>query len=367
MSTPTVAIVVPMYNEEQAAAVFHARLRAAIDALPYRFSILYVNDGSRDGTAQALAAICAADPRAGTIELSRNFGHQAALTAGLDQIDADYIITMDGDGQHPPALIAEMLALARAGCDVVLTQRMDDARTSAFKRRSAELFYGLINRMGETQILPGGADFRLMTRAAAAALRGMREYHRFLRGMVAWLGFRSAVIPYRPPERLAGQTKYTLRKMLRLARDAVFSFSLVPLYLGLSIGGLFFLLALIEVAYVLNFWLRGDTAHLASGWSSLMFVLLVVGGTLMVLLGFIGVYIGYIFQEVKRRPVYVLREGLVDASSVHVVARRRARTPTKQSRLEMKSRHIRRAKERLLRSRGLARNDVNRKDRSGSE
>jgi len=300
--------VIPLYNEEQAAEAFHARLRQAIDRLPYRFAIVYVNDGSRDGTAAALERIRAGDGRVMVLELSRNFGHQAALTAGLDHARGDYVITMDGDGQHPPALIEEMLRLARAGCDVVLTQRVDDASTSPFKRRSAELFYGLINRMGETQILRGGADFRLMSRAAVDALGGMREYHRFLRGMVAWLGFRSAVIPYHPPARLAGETKYTLRKMLRLARDAVFSFSLVPLYLGLSLGGLFFLLALIEAIYVLSFWVSGNTAQLEPGWSSLMFVVLVVGGTLMVLLGFIGIYLGYVFQEVKRRPVYVLRE-----------------------------------------------------------
>ncbi len=305
---PTVGIVIPVYNEEQAAQAFHEQLRQAIDPLPYRFAILYVNDGSRDGTAAALERIRAADPRVAVLELSRNFGHQAALTAGLDHASGDYVISMDGDGQHPPALIGEMLVLARAGCDVVLTQRVDDAGVSPFKRRTAELFYGLINRMGETQILRGGADFRLMSRTAVDALGGMREYHRFLRGMVSWLGFRSAVIPYRPPARLAGKTKYTLRKMVRLARDAIFSFSLVPLYLGLSLGGLFFLLALIEVIYVLSFWVSGNSASLAPGWSSLMFVILVVGGILMVLLGFIGIYIGYVFQEVKRRPVYVLRE-----------------------------------------------------------
>ena len=305
---PTVSIVIPVFNEEEGAAAFHALLCQAIDRLAYRFTILYVNDGSRDGTAAVLERIRAGDGRVRVVELSRNFGHQAALTAGLDRAEGDFVLSMDGDGQHPPELIAEMLEIAQAGCDVVLTQRLEDERVSMFKRRSAELFYGLINRLGDTQILRGGADFRLMTREAAAALRGMREYHRFLRGMVAWMGFRTAVLPYKPSQRLAGKTKYTLRKMLRLARDAVFSFSLIPLYLGLSLGGLFLFLSLVEVVYVLRFWISGQTQSLAPGWSSLMFVLLVVGGILMVLLGFIGVYLGFIFQEVKRRPVYLVRE-----------------------------------------------------------
>ena len=305
---PTVSIVIPIYNEEEVAAVFHARLCAAIERLPYRFTILYVNDGSRDGTAGVLERIRAADGRVRVVELSRNFGHQAALTAGLDRADGDYVISMDGDGQHPPDLIPQMLELARAGCEVVLTQRLEDGSLSPFKRRSAELFYGLINRLGETQILRGGADFRLLARSAAEALGGMREYHRFLRGMVSWMGFRSAVLPYQPSERLAGKTKYTLGKMLRLARDAIFSFSLLPLYLGLSLGGLFLFLSVVEVVYVLSFWISGQTQNLAPGWSSLMFVILVVGGILMVLLGFIGIYLGFIFQEVKRRPVYLVRE-----------------------------------------------------------
>ena len=304
---PTVSIVIPVYNEEEVVMVFHSRLRAEIDRLPYHFTILYVNDGSRDGTAAALERLRGQDGRVHILELSRNFGHQAALTAGLDRAAGDYVISMDGDGQHPPALIAQMLAMAQAGCEVVLTQRLEDEHLSPFKRRSAELFYTLINRLGETQVLRGGADFRLLARGPAESLGGMREYHRFLRGMVAWIGFRTAVLPYQPGQRLAGQTKYTPSKMLRLARDAIFSFSLLPLYLGLSLGGLFLFLALAEVGYVLSFWVSGRTQNLAPGWSSLMFVILVVGGILMILLGFIGVYVGFIFQEVKGRPIYLVR------------------------------------------------------------
>jgi glycosyltransferase involved in cell wall biosynthesis len=303
-----VDLVVPVYNEEEAVGQFHRQLREAIDALPYRFNVYYINDGSTDHTLECLQTIRAADERVIVIQLSRNFGHQSALTAGLDQAQGDYTITLDGDGQHPPAMIAEMLRLAQAGYDVVLTQRADQADLPPLKKSTSQLFYRLINRIGDTRILPGAADFRLLSKPVVQALRGMREYHRFLRGMVSWMGFRSVILPYDPPERLAGQSKYSFGKMLRLAMDATFSFSLVPLYLSISLGVGFLVLALVEVIYVSSFWISGHTERLAPGWSSLMFMLLFVGGVLMIALGFVGIYIGYIFQEVKRRPVYLIQQ-----------------------------------------------------------
>ncbi|MBI9046082.1 MAG: glycosyltransferase family 2 protein [Anaerolineaceae bacterium] len=307
-SRHSVDIVIPVFNEEEAIIRFHQHLSKVLDALPYVFSIIYVNDGSKDQTQQRLSVIATGDARVVVIELSRNFGHQSALTAGLDHADADFVITMDGDGEHPPELIPEMLALAQTGYDLVLTQRMEQENISKFKRWTSNFFYRLINRMGDTQILPGGADFRLMTRNAVLALRSMPEYHRFLRGMVSWMGFRSVILPYQPAERLGGSSKYSLKKMVSLSLDAVFSFSLMPLYISMSMGALFLLLALIEAVYVLSFWVTGRTESLAPGWSSLMFVLLVVGGTIMVILGFIGIYVGYIFQEVKQRPAYLIRD-----------------------------------------------------------
>lgn len=304
----TVGIVVPVYNEEDALLAFHQQLCQVIDALPYRFSIYYVNDGSSDRTNEILTELAGNDPRITAIELSRNFGHQAALTAGLDVAEGDWVITMDGDGQHPPEMIPQMLELACSGYDLVLTQRNDEMNGSVFKRQTASLFYNLINRIGDTKVLPGGADFRLMSHSVVVAFREMREYHRFLRGMVSWMGYRTVILPYTPPERLGGKSKYSLRKMLRLATDAIFSFSLVPLYIGISLGVVMLLLAVIEMIYVLSFWVTGNQANLEPGWSSLMFVILVIGGILMILLGFIGIYIGFIFQEVKRRPIYLVRQ-----------------------------------------------------------
>ncbi len=306
-SHPSVDLIVPVYNEAEAVAEFHRQLSAVIDALPNEISILYVDDGSTDQTLPILREIAETDTRVTVIELSRNFGHQAALTAGLDQSKGDVVITMDGDGEHPPQLIPQMLELAAAGYDIILTQRLEAQRGSAFKRWTSELFYRLINRIGSTRILPGSADFRLMTRSTVDALCKMREYQRFLRGMVAWMGYRTVILPYAPGERLGGKSKYSLRQMLRLSMDAIFSFSLVPLYISITIGGVFLLLALAEMIYVLSFWISGRQASLAPGWSSLMFVLLVVGGALMMTLGLIGIYVGYIFQEVKDRPVYLIR------------------------------------------------------------
>lgn len=307
---PQIDLVIPLFNEQDALALFHARLCAVIDGLPYAFQILYVNDGSQDATAERLAELAAADGRVTVLELSRNFGHQAALTAGIDASQGDYVITLDGDGEHPVELIPEMIALALQGYDLVLTQRQESQQAGFFKRATSGLFYRLINRLGSTKILPGSADFRLMNRAAAQALSSMREYQRFIRGMVSWMGYKTIILPYQPAPRLAGRSKYSLRQMLRLAFNAIFSFSLVPLYLSISLGAIFLFLALIEVIYVLSFWVSEQQSTLAPGWSSLMFVLLFVGGSILVMLGIVGLYIGYIFQEVKQRPIYLVRQTL---------------------------------------------------------
>jgi polyisoprenyl-phosphate glycosyltransferase len=303
----SVDLVIPVFNEEGVVEHTHKRICDVVDSLAYNVSFIYVDDGSRDGTVDALRKMADSDPRVTVLRLSRNFGHQAALTAGMDVSRGDIVITLDADGQHPPEMIPQMLGLVAQGYDIVQTQRMDAAQPASFKKWTSGFFYRLINVVSGTQVLPGAADFRALTRPAVDALKSMPEYHRFLRGMVSWIGYSTVILPYQPEERISGVSKYSLSKMTRLAMDAIFSFSLVPLYLGLSLGGLFFCLAAAEMVYVLSFWITGRTSNLAPGWSSLMFVILIVGGILMVLLGFIGVYVGYIFQEVKHRPVYLLK------------------------------------------------------------
>jgi dolichol-phosphate mannosyltransferase len=301
-------LVIPVFNESGVVEQTYAEVCKVIDALPHNFKFHYVDDGSEDDTVQLLHTLAKKDRRVVVLELSRNFGHQAALTAGLDASEGDFVISMDADGQHPPAMIVQMIELFEQGYEIVQAQRIEEQGFS-FKRVTSSGFYTLINRISGTRIEPGAADFRGMSRQAVEALKAMPEFHRFLRGMISWVGYKSVILPYRETSRVAGRSKYSLGKMFRLAMDAIFSFSLVPLYIGLSAGGIFFCLAALEMIYVLSFWVRGDTSSLAPGWSSLMFVILIASGMVMIVLGFIGVYVGYIFQEVKKRPVYLLKKG----------------------------------------------------------
>ncbi|GAB4449806.1 MAG: glycosyltransferase family 2 protein [Anaerolineales bacterium] len=302
-----VDLVIPVYNEEGVVEQTYDEICKVIDALPYQFTIYYVDDGSEDGTVKSLDALARRDKRVVVLELSRNFGHQAALTAGLDAAQGDFVISMDAHGQHPPSLIPQMIELFQQGYDVVQAQRVD-AGGASFKRLTSAAFYRIINAISGTQMVPGAADFRGLSRQAVDALKSMPEYHRFLRGMVSAMGYRSVILPYHETRRVAGRSKYSLGKMVRLAMDAIFSFSLVPLYIGMSAGVIFLCLAALEMLYVYSFWLKGDTSSLAPGWSSLMFVVLIASGVILIVLGFIGVYIGYIFQQVKQRPVYHLKK-----------------------------------------------------------
>ena len=284
-------IIVPLYNEEQVVAEFHRELMDVVTPLrrEHDVRICYVNDGSVDHTGAELAKLAADDAGVTILELSRNFGHQAALTAGLDRAQGDVVVTLDGDGQHPPGL--------RVTAD-----------QPRFKRWTSTGFYRLLSVIGDTRIISGSADYRLVSRPVLEALREMREYHRFLRGMVAWAGYRTVVLPYAERARIGGQAKYSLRGMARLAADATFSFSLVPLRIALVVGLCFLVLAAAEAVYVISFWLTGRQHQLVPGWASLMFMILIVGAALMIAVGLVGIYVGYIFQEVKRRPDYLLRD-----------------------------------------------------------
>jgi polyisoprenyl-phosphate glycosyltransferase len=310
-------LIIPVYNEGPSLRGFQESLLQALASLPCELRFFYIDDGSDDDTGAILAGLARADARVRPVTLSRNFGHQAALSAGLDAVlstaasageAADAVVMMDGDGQHPAALVPEMVRLYEAGYDVVQTQRLDPRGGGPrFKLASGAAFYWLINRLGERRIARGAADFRLLSREATIALGQLREYHRFYRGLVEWIGFRSVILPYTPAPRLAGRSKYSLRKMLRLAGDGLFSFSLAPLRLALVIGLLFLALLAVEIVYVLSFWIRGSEKSLVPGWSSLMIMLTMSSGISMLLLGILGYYVGMIFQEVKHRPVYVLR------------------------------------------------------------
>lgn len=305
---PDLTVIVPVFNEALALDVFHGRLIDVIERLSLQTVVIYVNDGSTDETRQVLDEIAKADPRVSALELSRNFGHQAALSAGLARAQGKLVVMMDGDGQHPPELIFEMIRLQSLGYDIVQCQRLDATSSASFmKRVTARLFYALLRNIGEIDLPPGSADFRLITDEVLEVLRSLPECHRFIRGMISWVGFRSILLPYRPEDRIGGRTKYSIKKMLRLAGDGVFSFSLVPLRLGLLVGSTFFLLGVAEIIYVLTFWIAGQQRSLVPGWSSIIVLVTLATACIMVVLGFIGIYVGMIFQEVKRRPVFIVR------------------------------------------------------------
>lgn len=305
---PTVDFVIPLFNEQESLFRFHSLLDGTPLPPGYSRHYIYVNDGSSDKTQERLEQLAAANRNVTVIDLSRNFGHQAALSAGLDAATGDVVITMDGDGQHPPAIVPEMLKLHAAGCDIVQAQRIDSKESSGFlKRSTSRLFYRMLGIVAEIHIVEGASDFRLLSHRALEALKRLPEYHRFFRGMAVWIGFSSAVLPYEPLTRIEGESKYSIRKMLRLAADGLFSFSLVPLRIGLLLGGGFIVAALIELLYIASTWINGPRSSLVPGWSSLILILTVSSAINMILIGILGIYIGMIFKEVKRRPVYIVR------------------------------------------------------------
>jgi len=309
---PLIEFVVPLFNEGESLRRFHSQLLEIPLSPEYTRRFIYVNDGSTDGTQQALEELAAAYKDVKVIQLSRNFGNQAALSAGLDTASGDIVISLDGDGQHPPSLVPEMLKLHASGCDIVQARRIDQKASADFlKRWTSRVFYWLLGFVGEVEIAEGSTDFCLISRRALDALRLLPEYHRFLRGMVVWIGFPSAVIPFVPAMRIGGESKYTYRKLLRLAADALFSFSLVPLRIGLLLGLGFILVATVELLYVAYFWLSGYRERLVPGWSSLILILTVSSAINMILIGVLGIYIGMIFREVKRRPIYLVRSKIL--------------------------------------------------------
>jgi dolichol-phosphate mannosyltransferase len=303
----TVSIVVPCFNEAEVIGLFHRALTAELDAIAdCRFEILYVDDGSKDQTLVALNAIAAQDPRVSVLSFSRNFGHQIALSAGIDFATGDAVITMDSDLQHPPALIPTFLREWRAGNDIVSGVRDDTAGVSFFKKLSSRLFYRLINALSTVEIPTGAADFGLLSRRVADALRHMPERHRFLRGLVAWAGFRRALVHYTSPARAAGTSKYTMLKMIALALDAVVSFSTVPLRLATRAG---FAITFFGFAYFAwNVVHALATKSFAPGWASLIAVTMILGGSQLLFIGIIGQYVARMFDELKGRPLYVLKQ-----------------------------------------------------------
>ncbi len=307
MSALPLSIVVPCYNEEACLAELHRRLTAAATkTVGEGYEIVLVNDGSRDRTWEIMRGLAASDPRLVAVNLSRNHGHQLALTAGLDLCAGERILIIDADLQDPPELLGDMLAKMEAEqADVVYAVRRARAGETAFKRGTAKAFYRLLSKLADIEIPLDTGDFRLMSRRALDALLSLPEQARFIRGMVAWVGFRQVPIVYDRAERLAGETNYPLRKMLRLATDAVTGFSTAPLRFASHIGLALVAASLLLVLYIGFAFLTGRAIQ---GWTSLMFVVVMLGAVQMFVLGMIGEYLGRLYIEAKRRPLYIVSE-----------------------------------------------------------
>lgn len=302
---PLVSVVVPVLDEQDCVDELARRVRAAWEAAGVRGELLFVDDGSRDATPARIAALRAADPDVKTIRFTRSFGHQAALSAGLRFARGDAVVTLDGDLQHPPERIPALVEAWRAGADVVqAVRRAQDERPPGWKERASRAFYRLMNRASRTPIVPSGADFRLLDRRVVDALLGLEEHFVFVRGLVPWLGFAEARVAYEEQARFAGRSKYRLRPMLRLALDGLVSFSVLPLR---AIG----LFGAATAAFGVLFGIFALVAHAtgrveASGWTSLVVLVLVFGGVQLLSLGVVSEYVGRIYEEVKRRPRYVI-------------------------------------------------------------
>jgi dolichol-phosphate mannosyltransferase len=275
-----------------------------LETLEGPWEVLLVDDGSTDATYPLAVEAHARDPRVKVVRLSRGFGHQVALSAGLDLAHGKAVVTMDGDLQHPPEIIPELVARWEAGDEIVYAVMVDRPSESKFKDWTAKVFYRLLGRLADIDVPAGAGDFRLVDRRALDAVRAMRESNRYLRGMFSWVGFTQSGVPYVPPPRTAGSTKYTNMKMFRLATDAVIGFSSRPLRLGLNVGFLVSLASLVFGITALVGKLVGGFA--VPGWTSLAVLVGIVGGIQLIVLGVIGEYIAHIFDEVKRRPLYVV-------------------------------------------------------------
>jgi polyisoprenyl-phosphate glycosyltransferase len=302
--SPTLlSVVAPVFNEEELVERFVRRACAAV--ADYTFELVLVNDGSTDATPALLDRMAAEDPRVRVIHLSRNFGHQAALTAGLEHAVGDVVAMIDADLQDPPELIPTMVARWEAGSDVVYAVRRAREGETAFKLATASWFYKLFDKLAQVDLEPNSGDFRLLDRRALDALLTMTERSRFLRGMTVWVGFTQTAVSYERDPRHAGETKYTLRKMLRFSLDAIASFSHVPLQLATYVGLLSAGLAFVAIPVVLGLHFAGSYLP---GFGSLTIAILLLGGIQLIALGVIGEYVGRIYDEVKHRPLYIVRE-----------------------------------------------------------
>jgi polyisoprenyl-phosphate glycosyltransferase len=308
VASPTYSLVIPIYDEEDCLPELLTRLRSLMDRLDGPAEVVFVDDGSRDGSYGLIVDACRGDDRFRAIQLSRNFGHQLAITAGLDFAAGQAVVVMDADLQDPPEVVLEMAARWRDGCDVVHAVREHREGESAFKTATASWFYRLFARIGDVKVEGNVGDFRLVDRKALDAFLQMRERNRYVRGMFGWVGFRQCTVSYTRLPRFAGTTKYPLRKMIKFAFDGIVSFSNAPLRLALRVG---VILSLVSIAYGLTaIVIKLSGAFEVPGWTSIIFAVTFLGGVQLLTIGVMGEYLSRIHDEVRARPLYLVQETL---------------------------------------------------------
>ncbi len=300
------SVVVPVYNEESVVEECYRRLKEVMDKTKEPYELIFVNDGSRDSTAEIVGNLCAKDKNVKLIHFSRNFGHQTAITAGMDFSSGQAVVVIDADLQDPPSVILQMIEKWKEGYDVVYGQREKRKGESLFKKATAKLFYRLLASMTSVDIPVDTGDFRLIDRKVCDVMRQLTEKNRYVRGLVSWTGFRQTSVRYVREERYAGETKYPLRKMIRFAMDGITTFSYKPLRISAYIG---FLLAFFSFLYlIVVLCLRLFTDMTVAGWTSILAVSLIFNGVVLIMLGIMGEYIGRIYDETKNRPLYIVQE-----------------------------------------------------------
>ncbi|UKB86065.1 glycosyltransferase family 2 protein [Chryseobacterium sp. MEBOG06] len=302
-----ISIVIPAHNEEGNVALVHEKIKQVFSGLKdYDFEIIFVNDGSRDHTQQKLEELSQKFEEVKYIEFSRNFGHQPAVKAGMDHANGNAVISMDGDLQHPPELIPEMIQKWEEGYDVVFTVRTYPKEISYFKRKTSDLFYKLLSSLSDVNLTKGGgSDFRLMDANAVQVMRNFNEDDLFLRGLTSWMGFKQIGIDFKANERVSGESSYNLKKMFTFAFTGITAFSVKPLYLAAYLGFLFSAVSVLGYGgYVLHSFIAGTEI---SGWASLIMTIVFFGGLQLIIMGIMGIYLGKIFKQVKDRPNYIIK------------------------------------------------------------
>ncbi len=300
-----VSIIVPVFNETTNIDIVAAAIEGVMNTLPYAYNIIFVNDGSTDLTMHYIKQLCSRDGHINFISFSRNFGHQNALKAGFDMSSADAVISMDGDMQHPPEMLPELLRLWEQGNDVVYTIRKDHQELPMVKRKTSDMFYRILNRLSSIELEKGTADFRLLDKKVVDVLRDIKEYDLFWRGLVKWLGFTQVSVEYEPGTRVAGKSKYTYKMMMEFALKGITSFSTKPLIIAIYLGFISAFLSFLYIPYAMVSYFSGQAI---SGWASVIVTIAFFGGIQLMILGIIGMYLGKLFMQSKQRPHYIISE-----------------------------------------------------------